>query len=109
MQGLKFIGDAVIRFLQGNNQKPAVMTTAKFFHRRGTILGFITRGYLRFKLLVPTTVQLNEAVYLACACVWQEKYADETNEEVTEYTSKLISAFSAYHKADIRDPEGKRS
>jgi hypothetical protein len=33
VQGLKFIGDATIRFLQGNNKKTAVMTPAKFFRR----------------------------------------------------------------------------
>ena len=83
VQGLKFIGDAAIRFLQGNNKKPAAMTPEKFFRRRGIILGFITGGYLRFKLSVPTTVQLNEAAFLACACTWQEKYA-ETNDEVAK-------------------------
>jgi hypothetical protein len=96
VQGLKFIGDVAIRFLQGNNKKPAAMTSAKFFCRWGTIL-----GYLRFKLSVPTTVQLNEAAFLACARTWQEKYA-EMNNKVTEDTSKLISAFSAYHMADIQ-------
>jgi Flp pilus assembly protein TadB len=45
-------------------------------------------------------MQLNEAAFLACARVWQEKYA-KTNNEVTEDTSKLISAFSAYHTAHI--------
>ena len=101
VQGLGFIGDAAIRFLQGSNKKPVKMTPAMFFRRRAMILGFITGGFLRFKLSVPRTVQLNEAVFLACALVWQEKYA-ETNEEVTTDTSKLISAFSAYHTADIR-------
>ena len=101
VQGLKFIGDAAIRFLQGSNKKPATMTPAKFFRRRATILGFVTGGYLRYKLSVPTNVQLNEAAFLACARVWQEKYA-ETNDEVSTDTSKLISAFSAYHTADIR-------
>jgi hypothetical protein len=100
VQGLKFIDDAAIRFLQENNKKPAAMTQAKFFCRRGTILGFITSGYLHFKLSVPTTVQLNEAAFLACACTWQEKYA-ETNDKVTKDTSKLISASSTYHMADI--------
>jgi hypothetical protein len=38
VQDVKFIGDAGIRFLQGNNRKPAAMTPAKFFRRRGTIL-----------------------------------------------------------------------
>ena len=101
VQGLKFIGNATIRFLQGNNKKLTAMTPAKFFRRRGTILGFITGGYLRFKLSVPTTVQLNEAAFLACARTWQEKYA-EMNDKVTEDTSKLISAFSAYHMGDIQ-------
>jgi hypothetical protein len=102
VQGLKFIGDAAIRFLtSASNKKPAAMTPAKFFRRRATILGFVTGGYLRFKLSVPTTVQLNEAAFLSCVRVWQEKYA-ETNEEVTADTGKLISAFSAYHTADIR-------
>ena len=101
VQGLKFIGDAAIRFLQGNNKKPAAMTQAKFFCRRGTILGFITSGYLHFKLSDPTTVQLNEAAFLACARTWQEKYAETNEDKVTEDTSKLISASSTYHTADI--------
>jgi hypothetical protein len=45
VQGLKFIGDAAIRFLQGSNKKPATMTPAKFFRRRAMILGFVTGGY----------------------------------------------------------------
>jgi hypothetical protein len=101
VQGLKFIGNATILFLQGSNKKPATMTPAKFFRRRATILGFITGGYLRFKLSVPTTVQLNEAVFLTYACIWQEKYA-KTNKKLTTDMSKLISGFSAYHTADIR-------
>ena len=99
--GLKYIGDAAIRWLR-LAKKPAAMAPDVCFRRRATVLAYLDSGLLRSKLSRPSAYELAEAVFLAFPKPYQEKYA-ETHDELDEDLTPLRSAFMQYHAADVRN------
>ena len=99
--GVKYLGDAVIRFLH-RAKKPMEMTPEACFRRRSTMMAFLDSGVLRSKLERPTAYALAESVFLAHPKAYQEKYA-ETHDEVDEDTTGMRSAFSQYHASDVKN------
>ena len=99
--GIKYIGDALIRWLR-HAKKPMAMAPEVCFRRRATILAYLDGGLLRSKLSRPSAYELAEAVFLAFPRSYQEKYA-ETHDELDEDVAPLRSAFMQYHAADVRN------
>jgi hypothetical protein len=99
--GIKYIGDALIRWLR-HAKKPMAMAPDVCFRRRSTILAYLDGGLLRSKLSRPSAYELAEAVFLAFPRSYQEKYA-ETHDELDEDVAPLWSAFMQYHTADVRN------
>jgi hypothetical protein len=91
--GIKYIGDALIRWLCPA-KKPMAMTPEVCFRRRATILAYLDGRLLCSKLSRPSAYELAEAVFLAYPRSYQEKYVkthDELDEEVTPLRSAFIS------------------
>lgn len=101
MAGVKYIGDAIIRWLR-HAKKPMLMAPDAAFRRRSTILSYLDGGLLRSKLARPTAYELAEAVFLAFPKSYQERYA-ETHDELEDDLAPLRSAFSQYHAVDVRN------